>query len=198
MVKGAGSRVVKPARISREVLEGYRRQRVVVALAELTHEGGVADLTTTRIIGRARMARNTFYELFDGKAECMEFACRRAGEGLVGPMEEACEEAGSWRDRLDRTIGALLRTAAAEPLLAELCLIHSPAVEANGTAPSSQRPVEALVAAMAGACEAPSEREELVASAVVSVVASRIRRGEAEGLSGLHGELNRLATKLLD
>jgi len=174
-----------------------------VAVAELAHEGGPGALTTARIVKRGRMSRNTFYDLFADKAECLDLACGFACERLVAAIDASRPEDGAWRERLGAAVSALVEAVSEQPSIAELCLVHAPSVSTRGTELGSEPVIEALVAAMRadGAAggqdrEPPAGLEEFVAATIVSIVASRVRRGEAAELRELQGELTELAARL--
>jgi AcrR family transcriptional regulator len=198
--------MVFPQELPREFIEDFRRARAAVAIAELAHEhGGAAHLTATEIVGRARMSRKTFYELFGGKASGLEFACRFAYERIFAPVTAVNEGAGPWLDRLASALGHLFAAVVEEPLLAELCLVHSLATAETGSSCTYRAAVEATTAAVRDGRQAgqaalgsryrdpPSEAEEFVASAIVSVTALRIRQGTAHELASHRDELVRLA-----
>jgi AcrR family transcriptional regulator len=190
--------------ISRQVLEGYRRERVFLAIVELAHEAGPAALTTTRIVKRGRMSRNTFYELFANKAECLDLACDFATDRLLAAIRGARAEDGGWRERLDRAISALLEAVSTEPRIAELCLVHTSSISTRGAELGVDPVIETLAKVIEDGGAAPGEvgqkstrgLSEFVAATIVSIVVGRVRRGEAGELAGLQGELKELAARL--
>lgn len=95
-----------------EYVAEYQRRRLAVALAELAHERGMAGATVSAIVGRARVSRKTFYDHFESRDDCADFAAELAVDYLSA--------AG-------RDVEALLAAMAAEPNLAELALVHAPA-----------------------------------------------------------------------
>lgn len=200
---GDGSAPDGPQLISPEVVAGYRRERMAVAVAELVHEDGVNELTTTRMVARARMSRLSFYKLFADKTECLAYCCEFAGDRLAGPVLVAAQDPELWPAPLERAIGALLEAAAEQPLLAELCFVHSAALLPRGSEVGHQAIVEALAAVVARGQEKrgaggppPAEETEFVASAVASIVAQRIRAGEVASLPARADELVALAVTL--
>jgi len=190
--------------ISRHVLEGYRRERIFLAVAELAHEAGSDTLTTTRIVKGGRMSRNTFYELFANKAECLDLACEFATDRLLAAIRGTRPETGEWRERLDRAVSALLEAVSAEPMIAELCLVHTSSISTRGAELGVDPVIETLAeviedgGAEAGGAGRESTRglSEFVAATIVSIVVGRVRRGEAGELAQLQGELKELAARL--
>ncbi len=193
--------------LPQEFIDNYKRWRVLVAIAGLAHEGGAGELTTTQIIARAKISRPTFYELFESKAACFAFACGAARRYLVGPIEAAGEAPGPWPERMSAAVGDLLAAAAEQPLLAELCLLHAAGMRREPQEPCGEAVVEALARLAADGRGAGRQAagglpyrepqpgtEELVACAIVSVVAPRVRAGAAE-LPELREELTGMALR---
>lgn len=199
---GNGSVPDRPRLISPEFVAGYRRERMAVAVAELAHEDGVDELTTARMVARARMSRLSFYELFADKAKCLTYCCEFAGDRLAEPVLTAAQDPEPWPVPLERAIRVLLEAVAEQPLLAELCFVHSAALLPRGSELGHQAIVKALAAVTPGREERdaedvpPSEEAEFVASAIASIVAQRIRAGEVDRLPALADELASLAVKL--
>ena len=57
-------------KLSREQVAASQRTRLIQAAIELGNERGFASLTLTDIVGRAGVARSTFYEYFADKEQC--------------------------------------------------------------------------------------------------------------------------------
>jgi AcrR family transcriptional regulator len=77
--------------LSREQVEASQRTRLLRATVELGTERGLASLTLTDIVGRAGVARSTFYEYFADKQQCFleafDYAADRVLEHVlaIGP-----------------------------------------------------------------------------------------------------------------
>jgi AcrR family transcriptional regulator len=193
--------------LPREFIDRHKRKRILAAVCELAHEHGAGDLTTTLIAKRAKVTRPILYELFGDKAGCLKFACEEARRHLVDRVEAAGEAPGPWLERMDGAIGGLLEAAAEQPLLAELGLVHAAGMRNRSGPTCTQAVIEALVWVARGGREAgrqsagglpyrepQSQAEELVACAIVSVLALRVRERAAE-LPGLRQELVEMATR---
>ncbi len=186
--------------LSQEIVDDGKRERCAVAIAELAHERGGNGLGTTRVIARAGISRNTFYDLFAGIDEALEFACELSDKRLAAAVEDTTQEQGAWEEWVDRTIGAFLDAVREQPLLAELCFVHRASIVRVPTGPKEEASAAALLAALKrGRPEgerAPSAFaavEELVVAGILAVVAKRLRDGEAASLPALRGELVTLA-----
>jgi AcrR family transcriptional regulator len=191
--------------LPRKFVENHQRQRVAIAIAEIAHERGVGELTATRIVRGARMSRNTFYELFGSKEESLRYAFQEAFEYLFGSVRRVNEVNGPWLDRLQASLDAFFAAIVEDPVLAELCLVHSfgAAVEAEGF--DYEAGVGTMIDVMNGGREAgkaaatdghtepPPQVEEFLARSIVSLAATRVRKGEAERLPEHRDELVRLA-----
>jgi AcrR family transcriptional regulator len=191
--------------LPREFVETHQRQRVVVAIAELAHQrGGSGSLTAAQIISQARMSRNTFYELFGSKDNGVRFAFQASYEFLFEPVRAASKGSEPWLGRLCAALGAFLAAANAEPLLAELCLVHSLATLTDAEGCAYQSAVVTMSDLIAGGREAaraklgtgrpipPPEVEDFLARAIIALVALRIRQGALKELPGHRDELVRL------
>ena len=189
-----------------EFIARFQEQRLAMAVAQVAHEEGPGALTVARIVAAAGVSRRTIYEHFENKTGCFEFACEEARRRLFGPVEAARDSPDSWLERVSGAIGALLDAVVENPLLAELCLVHSPAMAGGGRQSSYQAGIETFTELMRGGREAgrrlraedagfdpPPQAEEFIACAIVSVISLRVERGEIEDLPGLRGELVRLA-----
>lgn len=95
-----------------EYVADHQRRRLAVALAELAHECGMGGVTVTSIVDRAHVSRKTFYDFFENRDACADYAAELAADYLIAASED---------------IETLLSAVAAEPNLAELALIHAPA-----------------------------------------------------------------------
>jgi AcrR family transcriptional regulator len=183
-----------PLRVIRE----DERRRITKAVAESAREHG-ADLTASQVIAAAPMPRNRFYLLFRNKDDCVKLACEEAAKRILDPVKATLEVPRPWLDRMGGAVEAFLATAAEEPLLAELCLVHAIAI--GGGDSCHELATETLVATIRGGREAgreargpayrdpPPQIEELLAGGIIAVVALRLRRGEVAGLASLRGEL---------
>lgn len=187
-------------RLPQEVVDGYKRERVAHALSVVVREVGLPSLTVSLLVKQAAMARNTFYELFANREEVVEFALELGNARLRKAIEDGVASGGRWQRRIEAAIERLLDTVEDDPHMAELCLVHGAGAE-NANAPFDSDLVETVAGILRpGRKDAPSPgpgpfTEELVAYGILRVVAERLRRGEAESLRGLAGELSELATR---
>jgi AcrR family transcriptional regulator len=178
--------------LSPEYIDGYQRRRVVVAVAELAHEQGMVGVSVTKVCERARISRKTFYDYFENRDGCTLYAGEQAAQYLFGGLEEVGVKAAADR-QLKSGITALLGAVAAEPNIAELALVHAPALsrdDGRRLQGSSVAKVRALIEAQ-GKGGAPDA--ETIATAILGVIACQVRRGESKRAPELTDEVLRLA-----
>ena len=107
--------------LSREQVEASQRTRLLRATVELGTERGFASLTLADIVGRAGVARSTFYEYFADKQQCFLEAFDYAADLVlervlaIGPPP-----AGDFGARVDAYIARLLELGVEEPGLVRL------------------------------------------------------------------------------
>jgi AcrR family transcriptional regulator len=102
--------------LSREEVETSQRTRLLQATVELGTERGFASLTLTDIVGRAAVARSTFYEHFADKEQCFleafDYAADRVLERVlvIGPPPD-----GDFASPVHAYIARLLELVVEEP-----------------------------------------------------------------------------------
>lgn len=179
----------RPASIGREMLspeivDAYKRERVVIAIAELARDYGLGEVTTAMIVSRARIGRKKLYELFPTKEEAFHAACMEAASRLAGAVSLAGAEGTSRSERARRAIDALVAEALRQPALTELALTHSLAADPE----RPDRFLEIVVAALAQAI-GEDQIAELGARSVVSMVSMQLMRGQTDLLLEMRGGL---------
>jgi AcrR family transcriptional regulator len=187
--------------LPREFVLDQRRQRVLGAVAELAHEVGVGAVTGSGICRLSRIAKNTFYELFDSVSDCRRYCFAEAYAVVVDPVREASAEPRSWLAGLSAALAAFYAAIAAEPLLAELCLLHSLGAVEEAQGNDNEAAVAAMVEVLDGGRaagraargmayrEPPALAEDYLARMIVSLAALRVRRGEVAALAEQRSEL---------
>jgi AcrR family transcriptional regulator len=165
---------------------------LVVAVAEVAGEGGLAEVTVSAVTARARVSRKTFYDYFGNREECVEFACEEALAHLFGGIESFTAKQPP-AERVGAGIAVLVRAAAAEPKLAELALVHAPALGGERGRGFQRREIETIGTLLSGEEEAPVRGSETIASAILGVLACSVRSGEMGRADEVAGEVERLA-----
>ncbi len=193
-------------KLSREEVEGSQRLRLVRAMAEAMAEKGYAHTSVADILRRARVSRETFYELFDSKEDCFmsafDAAYRGIGEALAttgGQAPALGAGEGGGRAALDVVLENYLAALASEPAMARVFLIE---VYAAGEVAMARRLElqRGLVGMLAQLLGAKSDDDrfavEAAVAAIVSLVTARVAVGDAEGIRELHGPLLGLLERL--
>lgn len=123
---------VKPTRLppgrhslSREGVRSNQRERLVEAAALALSGRSYAELSISHITDQAGVSRATFYQLFDGKRECVLAAHELAGKRLVERISRALEGIDGWEERVAVGARESLRFAAESPHEARLMILHT-------------------------------------------------------------------------
>jgi AcrR family transcriptional regulator len=174
-----------------------QRQRILVAMAEVTAELGAAQVTVAHIVARSGVSRRTFYELFSDREDCLRAALEMAFARANAAVLPAYEVSGRWREQMRAALAALLGFLDEEPALARLLVVESlgagPAVQEHRT-----RILHALIAAVddgrTGAGKGrgrqpPPLTAEGVVGAVQAVIHARLQAPSTATLSSLTPEL---------
>lgn len=187
--------------LSREEVIGSQRERLVRAMAEAMAERGYAATSVADILIRARVSRETFYELFASKEDCFMSAFDEA-YGHILAATVPVDDDGSLPpiDRFSKVLGDYLDALAADPTTARVFLIE---VYAAGPRALERRLAlqRGLVDAVAAAIGASGDEEhfavEALLAAIVSMVTARLAVGDIAGLRELHEPIVTLARTLV-
>jgi AcrR family transcriptional regulator len=193
--------------LSRETVEASQRARLMQAVIELGAERGFESLTLSDIVGRAGVARRTFYEHFANKEACCMAAYDYAAAQLVEQLAAARRpEVESLRGRIEHYVRALLQMATKQP-----SLIRMFTADAGGAGPAAgahQRHMrlqiaDGLVALSAAQHELdPSSptltrvRALAIVGAVNELIQQTFHERGARALRGLEAELCDIALAL--
>jgi AcrR family transcriptional regulator len=170
-------------RISRDFLEEYRRRRYVDATAELLHEFGRQGPSVTNIVRLAGTARNSFYDVFRSAEDCIAYGVDLAA-GYLFAMLDAQGGEGEWIGEVHEAIAGFYAAVAAEPILAELLLVHSAASRVDhgrAAIPAGVERFSVLLERGRTAAESrgepplPTSTSEYFSLAIVSLAARRVR-----------------------
>lgn len=110
--------------LPRELVERSQRERLHAAVVQVTVANGYEATTVADILGEAGVGRESFYELFDDKLDCM----LAAQKILVGDLEQRVREAyipdGPWPERMRKALAATLDWFASDPEVARFTLVE--------------------------------------------------------------------------
>jgi AcrR family transcriptional regulator len=116
--------------LSRELVERSQRERLLAAVVRVTASKGYGATSVADILGEAGVGRESFYELFEDKLDCLLAAHDALMEHLEDALRAAYEGPGPWVDRVRETVAAMLGWFAADPAAARVAVIELAAVGA--------------------------------------------------------------------
>ncbi len=211
--KARKSSSARTGRIDPLDIVAYQRSRLLRAAAVAVDEHGYGAVTVAHIAARAKVSRRTFYELFDGREQCLLAVMQDIDAQVMAELRAADLGGLAWRERVRMGLWTVLRFFDREPVLARFCIVESARGEERMAAYRAQL-LERITAVIAEGCKygALGESSPLVAQGIagglVSILATRLsapsgagrraargaRKGAPAGgpLSDLHGELMEL------
>src|SRR5271155_3701268 len=97
-----------PGGLPRGQVTQIQRSRMLGAAVEAVEEVGYARMTVAQVIGRARVSRKTFYDVFTDREDCFLAAFEQALNQARMIAQEAYERESSWRDGIRAALARLL------------------------------------------------------------------------------------------
>jgi AcrR family transcriptional regulator len=114
--------------LSREAVTRSQRERLLAAAAQVTARRGYEATTVADILAEAGVGRETFYELFEDRRDCVLAAHAVLLDDLIERVRLAYDGPAEWVERCRATIAALLDWFAADPLAGRFLLVELAAV----------------------------------------------------------------------
>jgi AcrR family transcriptional regulator len=114
-----------PSGLPRQQVTEIQRARILAAAVEVVEELGYAGMTVAQVIGRAKVSRKTFYDLFADRQDCFVAVFEETIARTRALMEEECAGEERWRERVRSGLARLLALLEEEPVLARICLIEA-------------------------------------------------------------------------
>ncbi len=114
-----------PSRLPRGHVTEIQRSRMLAAAVEAVEEVGYARMTVAQVIGRARVSRKTFYDVFADREDCFLAAFQQTVEQGRELVQEAYASEPVWRDGVRAGLARLLGLMDEEPGLARLCVVEA-------------------------------------------------------------------------
>jgi len=195
--------------LSREQVAASQRTRLLRAAVELGTERGFAHLTLSDLVGRAGVARSTFYEHFADKQQCFlaafDYASDRVLEHVLADGPPA---PGEYATPVHAYVARLLDLCLEEPALVRLV-----AADAGGLGPAvsvRQRSARSRLADYLVAARASDVRDEpalapishlralAIVGAITEVLQFTLHESGLEALPALERELTTIALALLE
>jgi len=114
-----------PGGLPRGQVTQIQRSRMLAAAVEAVEEVGYARMTVAQVIGRARVSRKTFYDVFADREDCFLAAFEQALTQARTIAQEAYAGEPSWREGVRAALARLLLAMDDEPGLAKLCIVEA-------------------------------------------------------------------------
>lgn len=114
--------------LPRELVERSQRERLLAAVVKVTVAKGYESTTVGDILGEAGVGRESFYELFDDKLDCMVAAHRLLLDDLEEQVRAAYIGEGPWAARVREGLEATLGWFAADPETSRFLLVETSTV----------------------------------------------------------------------
>jgi AcrR family transcriptional regulator/DNA-binding MarR family transcriptional regulator len=168
---------------------------MLAAAVEAVEDVGYARMTVAQVIGRARVSRKTFYDVFADREDCFLAAFDHAIDQARAQAKESYDRESDWRNGIRSALARLLVLMDEEPDLARLCVVE--ALGAGHRILEHRARALAEVAevidrgreARAASGEPPEVTAECVAGAIFAVLHARLLEGDGEPLTNLLGPL---------
>jgi AcrR family transcriptional regulator len=110
--------------LPRELVERSQRERLLAAVVRVTAAKGYESTTVGDVLGEAGVGRESFYELFDDKLDCMLAAHKILVDDLEQRVRAAYLDDGAWPERVREALAVTLGWFAADPLTARFTLVE--------------------------------------------------------------------------
>ncbi len=115
-----------PGGLPRGQVTQIQRSRMLAAAVEAVDDVGYARMTVAQIIGRAKVSRKTFYDVFSDREDCFLAAFEQALSRATLIARGAYERESSWREGIRAALAGLLLFTDEEPGLAKLWIVEAP------------------------------------------------------------------------
>jgi AcrR family transcriptional regulator len=114
--------------LPRELVTRSQRERLLAAVVRVTAVNGYESTSVADILEEAGVGRESFYELFEDKRDCLLAARAILIDDLSATVAEAYNESGAWADRVRDALAAMLEWFAADPAAAKVIFIEFAAI----------------------------------------------------------------------
>lgn len=114
--------------LPRELVARSQRERLLAAVVRVTAVRGYESTSVADILEEAGVGRESFYELFEDKEDCLLAARGILVDDLVESVKAAYAEPGPWVGRVRNGLAAMLDWFAADPAAAKVVVVELAAV----------------------------------------------------------------------
>jgi AcrR family transcriptional regulator len=98
------------------------RTRIVLAASEIAARDGEGGVTVSRVIELAGVSRQTFYEHFEDRNDCMSVVLEEIVDLATTRVRDAYASRRAWVERMRAGVLALLELLDEQPELARVCV----------------------------------------------------------------------------
>jgi AcrR family transcriptional regulator len=116
--------------LPREMVVRSQRERLLAAVVRVAAERGYEATSVADILEEAGVGRESFYELFDDKRDCILAAHAVLVDHLEATVRAVYEEPGPWPGRVRKSVAATLEWFASDPAAARVTVVELAAVGA--------------------------------------------------------------------
>jgi AcrR family transcriptional regulator len=116
--------------LPREMVVRSQRERLLAAVVRVAAEKGYEATSVADILEEAGVGRESFYELFNDKRDCILAAHAVLVDHLEATIRAVYEEPGPWAGRVRKSVAATLEWFAADPAAARVTIVELAAVGA--------------------------------------------------------------------
>lgn len=110
--------------LPRETVERSQRERLLAAVVRVTTAKGYEATTVADVLEEAGVGRESFYEIFSDKRECMLAAHGILMDDLAATVLGSYEGPGPWADRITDALAAVLEWFARDPAASRFLLVE--------------------------------------------------------------------------
>lgn len=114
--------------LPRELVARSQRERLLAAVVRVTAARGYKATSVADVLEQAGVGRESFYELFEDKRDCLLAARAILVEEFEAAVAAAYGEPGPWGQRARKALAAMLDWLAADPAAARVLVVELGAV----------------------------------------------------------------------
>jgi len=114
--------------LPRELVTRSQRERLLAAVVRVTASNGYESTSVADILEEAGVGRESFYELFEDKKDCLLAARTILVDDLGATVAAAYGEAEPWPDRVRDALAAMLGWFAADPAATKVIFLEFAAI----------------------------------------------------------------------
>jgi AcrR family transcriptional regulator len=166
-----------------------QRDRIAAGMIRVVVDRGYQAATVSQIVAAGGLARQTFYNYYDGKSEAYFDVYGQVTDFLCEAMAEAGQAERAWPARVRRELEALLATLAANPDLVRFTLLAPPAAGGEVVAAYRrflERLLEVIVAGRPKRTRKPGPAAEYgLVGGLAGLIGSAAEDGGSEALIAL-------------